>query len=126
MRPILLSTAIGLLTCTSCKSPPLPDNRAEAETAQLVQTLSKQDLITASSNWPVTSKSGAKGGQGLTGIPQNLPPLGGDLPHFFLSHAPGSRDFWILKMEGPAGASTWYGPLRLDVNGKVVPAENGR
>jgi hypothetical protein len=113
-----------LVACAS--SPPPPDREAEEARDRLVSVLSAEKLIAASRDWPVVDGHPSAPGRShgfYSGVYQDyLPPLGGDLPHFWVSGHAGWSEFWILKTEGPAGAPTWYGPLVLDDSGHPVAA----
>ena len=117
-----------LVACAS-SSPP-PDREAEQACDRLVSILSADKLIAASNDWPVVNGVPSTSGRShsfYSGVPQDyLPPVAGDLPHFWVWGHAGASEFWILKMEGPAGASTWYGPLVLDHAGHPTAADAPR
>lgn len=114
----------SLAACASAPSP--PDREAEDASAQLVGILSKQKLVEASRDWPVSNGAAGSGERPhgfYAAVPQTyLPPLGGDLPQFRVRGNAGCSEFWIQMREGPAGAQTWYGPLVLDDLGRPVTA----
>src|SRR3982751_5296682 len=131
MRAQLIGASLLLgALLAGCRSSPPPDQRdlrAYEESNRLVEILSARNLLAASKGWPVAPRllKSLAGTKGATApVPQNLPPLGGDLPHFWVSTTLGSSIFWIVKTEGIAGAATLYGPLKLDDEGRPVPADD--
>lgn len=116
-----------VLPNAGCGSPGrVEEASAPPRTSEVVSALSSMSLLSASARWPTAApppESLKARPNDYVPIAQEQPSLGGDLPHFTVFRPASSGPFWVRKTEGPAGAATWYGPLRLNPQGKVVAAE---